>query len=128
MFRTYCQKNIAYFAETKLRTYYLSCREHTSNIGSKRVTVTNRVIRDKSRCANCLSNKSQLMAQEDSKRKVKRKKVNKNLVKKVAIEYYKTNMLTYCLMCKRYTEVVVYGVFWRKRGRAFLNFEPLKTS
>ena len=38
----------------KLKTYCLACREHTGNIGSKRVTMTNQVIRDKSRCAQCL--------------------------------------------------------------------------
>ena len=45
----------------KLRTYYLSCSEHTDNIGSKRVTMTNKLIRDKSRCANCLSDQSRFM-------------------------------------------------------------------
>ena len=38
----------------KLKTYCFACREHTGNIGSKRVTMTNKVIRDKSRCAQCL--------------------------------------------------------------------------
>ena len=42
----------------KLRTDCLSCREDTINIGSKRVTMTNKVIRDKSRYANFLSDKS----------------------------------------------------------------------
>ena len=39
----------------KLRTYCLSCREHTNNVGSKRVAMTNKVVRDKSSCGNCLS-------------------------------------------------------------------------
>ena len=30
------------------RTYCLACREHTNNIGSKRVTMTNKVVRNKS--------------------------------------------------------------------------------
>ena len=51
----------------KLTTYCLGCREHTNNIGSKRVAMTNKVVRDKSRCAECLFNKSRFMAQEDSK-------------------------------------------------------------
>ena len=34
----------------KLRTYCLACREHTSNIGSKKVTMTNKIIRDKLKC------------------------------------------------------------------------------
>ena len=35
----------------KLRTYCLACKEHTYNIGLKRVTLTNKVIREKTRCA-----------------------------------------------------------------------------
>ena len=42
----------------KLKTYCLACREHADNIGLKKVTMTNKVVRDKSRCAQCLSNKS----------------------------------------------------------------------
>ena len=61
----------------KLRTYCLSFREHTNDIGSKRVTMTNKVIGDKSRCANCLSDKSQFMAQEDSKSSQKKKSKQK---------------------------------------------------
>ena len=41
----------------KLRTYCLPSREHANNIGTKKVTMTNNVIRDKSRCAQCLSDK-----------------------------------------------------------------------
>ena len=58
----------------KLKTYCLSCREHTTN-----------------------------MAQEDSKGSQK-KKSKKKPNKKVVIEYYKTNMQTYCLVCKKYRE------------------------
>ena len=32
-----------------LRTYCLACKEHTNNIASRKVTMTNKVIRDKSR-------------------------------------------------------------------------------
>ena len=42
----------------KLKTYCLACREHTNNIGSKPVIMANKAIRDKSRCAKCLSDKS----------------------------------------------------------------------
>ena len=31
----------------KLKTYCLVCGEHTGNIGSKRITISNKVIRDK---------------------------------------------------------------------------------
>ena len=65
---------------TLLRTYCLGCREHTNNIGSKRVTMTNKVIRDKSRCGECLSDTSQFMAQEYSKNK-ETKKIQTSLEK-----------------------------------------------
>ena len=34
----------------KLRTYYLAYRKHTNNVASRKITVTNKVIRGKSRC------------------------------------------------------------------------------
>ena len=40
-----------------LRNYCLACRKHTKNIASKNVTMTNKVIRDKSRCSECLYDK-----------------------------------------------------------------------
>ena len=48
----------------KLKTYCLACREHVNNIGSKTDTMTNKVTRDKSRCAQCLSDKSWFMKQK----------------------------------------------------------------
>ena len=41
-----------------LRTYCLACRKHTNNIASRKVNMANKVIRDKSRCSECLSGKS----------------------------------------------------------------------
>ena len=39
----------------KLRTYCLDCRKHSNNIASRKVTITNKVVRGKSRCVNdCL--------------------------------------------------------------------------
>ena len=52
----------------KLRTYCLACREHTGNIGSKKVTMTKKVVRDKSRCAQCLSDKSIFLKQKPNKK------------------------------------------------------------
>ena len=65
MSRIYCQKDIAYFVKMKLRTYCLSCREHINSIGSKRVTMTNKVVEYKTN--QFLSDKLQFMEQEDSK-------------------------------------------------------------
>ena len=39
----------------KLTTYCLTCRKHSNNIASRKVTVTKKVIKDKSRCGGvCL--------------------------------------------------------------------------
>ena len=39
----------------KLRTYCLACIKHTNNIASRKVTMTNKVVRDKSNYGECLS-------------------------------------------------------------------------
>ena len=71
----------------KWRIYCLACRKHANNIGSKKVTMTNKVIRDKSKCSECLYDKPRFMKQKPNK--------------KVVIKYYKTNVLTYCLVYKK---------------------------
>ena len=41
----------------KLRIYCLACRKHTSNIASRKVTMTNKIIRDNQGVMNvCLIN------------------------------------------------------------------------
>ena len=37
----------------KLRTYCLACSKHTNNIASRKVTMTNKVVRGKLRCGEC---------------------------------------------------------------------------
>ena len=54
----------------KLRTYCLACRKHTNSIASRKVTMTNKVIRDKSRCIDCLADKSRFMKQKHNKKAV----------------------------------------------------------
>ena len=54
----------------KLRTYCLACRKHTNNIASRKVTMTNKVVRDKSRCDECFSDKSQFLKQKPNKKVV----------------------------------------------------------
>ena len=39
----------------KLRTYCLTCRKHANDIASRKVTMTNKVVRGKSRCRECCS-------------------------------------------------------------------------
>ena len=45
----------------KLKIYCLACRKRTNNIASTKVTMTNKVTRDKSRCGECLSDKSRFL-------------------------------------------------------------------
>ena len=51
-----------------MQTFCLSCEKHTDNIGSKKVKMTNKVIREKSRCANCMSYKSRFVKQKPNKK------------------------------------------------------------
>ena len=41
-----------------LSTYCLVCKKHTDNYASRNVSMTNKVIRNKSRSSICLSDKS----------------------------------------------------------------------
>ena len=50
-----------------LRTYCLVCKKHTDNYGSKNVSMTNKVIRNKSRCSVYLNDKSRFMKQKNNK-------------------------------------------------------------
>ena len=50
-----------------MQTYCLSCRRHTDNIGSKKVTIINKIIRDKSKCANCMYDRSRFLKQKHDK-------------------------------------------------------------
>ena len=69
---------------------FLAGRKQTGNIGLRKVTMTNKIIRDKARCPQCFAEKSRFIKQKPNK--------------KVVIKYYKTSMLTYCLKCKRNTK------------------------
>ena len=51
-----------------MRAYCLRRRDKADNIGSKKVTMTNKVKRDKSRCAECVSDKSRFQKQKHYKR------------------------------------------------------------
>ena len=41
-----------------MQTYCLSCRKYSDNVDSKKVVLTNKVIREASKCANCVAKKS----------------------------------------------------------------------
>ena len=53
-----------------MKTYCLACRKHTYNVGSKDTTMTNKVIRNKSKCGVCFSDKSRFMKQNHNKKVV----------------------------------------------------------
>ena len=48
----------------KLKTYCLACKKHTDNSGTKRVTMNNKVVRDKPRCGLCFSDKPRFLKQK----------------------------------------------------------------
>ena len=50
-----------------LITYCLACRKHTNNIASRKAAMTNKVKRGKSRCSECLSDKSRFIKQHNKK-------------------------------------------------------------
>ena len=66
--KTKCFKKI--LPTMKLRTYWLACRKHTNNIASRKVTMTNKVVRDKSRCGECLCYKSRFLNKNPIKKLV----------------------------------------------------------
>ena len=41
-----------------MQAYCFTWRQDTNNITSKKVIITNKVVREKSRCSNCMVNKS----------------------------------------------------------------------
>ena len=45
-------------------TYFLKCNNNTKNIGLKKVAMTNKVIRAKSKCATCMAKKSRFFKQK----------------------------------------------------------------
>ena len=49
-----------------MKTYCLKCSNNTNNIVLQKVTMTNKVIRTKSRCATCMARKSRFLKQKHS--------------------------------------------------------------
>ena len=54
-----------------MQTYCLSCRKYTDDIGSEKVIMTNN--RQKSRCANCMFDKSRVLKSKSNKKANKTK-------------------------------------------------------
>ena len=51
-----------------MQTYCLSCKKRNDNIGSKKIIMTNKVIREKSRCPNCMVDTSTFFKQKSNKK------------------------------------------------------------
>ena len=50
-----------------MTTYCLSCGTHNDNIGSKKVIMTNKVIRQVSKCAHCVAETSRFLKEKSKK-------------------------------------------------------------
>ena len=61
-------------------TYCLSCKDYTDSIGPKKGTMTNKVIREKSRYTECVSDKARL-----KKKKLEGKTSRNNINLKLSI-------------------------------------------
>ena len=44
-----------------MQTYYLGCKNHTNNTGSKKVIMKNKVVTEKLRFDNCMVDKSRFL-------------------------------------------------------------------
>ena len=53
---------------TMYMTYCLGCKKHTNNIASRGVTITNKVLKQKSKGCVCLSDKSRFLKQIPNKK------------------------------------------------------------
>ena len=53
-----------------MKSYCLSCRKYAVHFSPKKVTMTNKVVRAKSKCANCMANKSRFLKQKHNKKAV----------------------------------------------------------
>ena len=51
-----------------MKTYCLACRNGTNNVGSWKTTMTNNLIRNKSKCGVCFSDKSRYIKQKHNKK------------------------------------------------------------
>ena len=69
-----------------MQTYCLRCKKHTNNIGSKKVMMTNKIVREKSRCANCMVVKSRFLKENFNKKS----NLNKLIVNFSYTNHYKT--------------------------------------
>ena len=53
---------------SKYMNYCLSCKKHTNNMASRNITMTDKVLRQNSKCSVCLSDKPRFLKQDHSKK------------------------------------------------------------
>ena len=51
-----------------MKTYCLSCKKYTDNIGSRNMIMTNKVIRQASKFVNCVAEKSRFLKQKPNRK------------------------------------------------------------
>ena len=51
-----------------MKIYCLSCKKYTDNIGSRNMIMTNKVIRQASKCVNCVAEKSRFLKQKPNRK------------------------------------------------------------
>ena len=79
--------------EENRATYCLGCKDFTHNFRPQDVKMRNKVLREKSNCIVCRSNKSRLLKQK-----------------------HNNNKKTYCVKCKNSTENLNSKIFKMKKG------------
>ena len=53
-----------------MQSYCLSCKKPTDSIGLKKLIMTNKVVRQSSKCVNCVAKKSRFFKQKSNKKPV----------------------------------------------------------
>ena len=66
-----------------MQTYWVSCKKLTDSIDSKKVIMTNKVVRGKSRSANFMDDKSKFL-----KQKLNKKSISSKINSKLFIYYF----------------------------------------
>ena len=90
------------------KRYCLGCKYFTNKFRPQEVKMTSKVLREKSNCVVCRNAKSRFLKQKHNKQKT---------IQRFTNWCYKTNMLTYCVKCRKNTENLNPKVFKTKNGR-----------
>ena len=92
-------------------TYCLRYKDFAHNFRPQEVKMTNKVLREKSKCVVCQSNKSRFLKQKRNK---------KIIISHFTDSCYKNKMKTYCVKCRKDTENLNSKFFKTKTERLFM--------